>query len=40
MMRQGKRDEDADLGLVNLDRVQVFQEGTSVRLDTGEKEGM
>lgn len=23
----GKKDEDADLGLVKVDRVQVFQEG-------------
>lgn len=26
-MSYGKRDEDADLGLVKVDRTQVFQEG-------------
>lgn len=26
----GKKDEDADLGLVKVDRVQVFQEGKSL----------
>ena len=26
-MSYGKKDEDADLALVNLDRTQVFQEG-------------
>lgn len=28
-MSYGKKDEDADLGLVKVDRVQVFQEGVS-----------
>lgn len=28
-MSYGKKDEDADLGLVKVDRTQVFQEGTS-----------
>jgi hypothetical protein len=27
-MSYGKKDEDADLGLVKVDRTQVFQEGT------------
>jgi len=26
-MSYGKKDEDADLGLVKVDRTQVFQEG-------------
>ncbi|KAH8196565.1 hypothetical protein TruAng_009259 [Truncatella angustata] len=30
-MSYGKKDEDADLGLVKVDRVQVFQEGGSSR---------
>lgn len=28
-MSYGKKDEDADLGLVKVDRTQVFQEGSS-----------
>jgi hypothetical protein len=28
-MSYGKKDEDADLGLVKVDRTQVFQEGTN-----------
>ena len=28
-MSYGKKDEDADLGLVKVDRTQVFQEGPS-----------
>lgn len=28
-MSYGKKDEDADLGLVRVDRTQVFQEGLS-----------
>jgi coatomer subunit gamma len=27
-MSYGKKDEDADLGLVKVDRTQVFQEGS------------
>ena len=27
-MNYGKKDEDADAGLVKVDRTQVFQEGT------------
>jgi hypothetical protein len=30
-MSYGKKDEDADLGLVKVDRTQVFQEGESRR---------
>lgn len=30
-MSYGKKDEDADLGLVKVDRTQVFQEGMLAR---------
>lgn len=30
-MSYGKKDEDADLGLVKVDRTQVFQEGACAR---------
>lgn len=30
-MSYGKKDEDADLGLVKVDRTQVFQEGKSMQ---------
>ena len=30
-MSYGKKDEDADLGLVKVDRTQVFQEGKLVQ---------
>jgi coatomer protein complex subunit gamma len=29
-MNYGKKDEDADLGLVKVDRTQVFQEGNAL----------
>lgn len=31
-MSYGKKDEDADLGLVKVDRSQVFQEGLSLAI--------
>jgi hypothetical protein len=31
-MSYGKKDEDADLGLVKVDRTQVFQEGSSLTI--------
>jgi hypothetical protein len=31
-MSYGKKDEDADLGLVKVDRTQVFQEGPSLSI--------
>lgn len=30
-MSYGKKDEDADTGLVRVDRTQVFQEGQQLR---------
>jgi coatomer protein complex subunit gamma len=33
-MSYGKKDEDADLGLVKVDRTQVFQEGESLRSES------
>jgi len=32
-MSYGKKDEDADLGLVKVDRTQVFQEGMWPKID-------
>jgi len=32
-MSYGKKDEDADLGLVKVDRTQVFQEGALPRIN-------
>jgi coatomer protein complex subunit gamma len=32
-MNYGKKDEDADTGLVKVDRTQVFQEGQAARSD-------
>lgn len=33
-MSYGKKDEDADLGLVKVDRTQVFQEGAYLQFIT------
>jgi hypothetical protein len=33
-MSYGKKDEDADLGLVKVDRTQVFQEGADLQFIT------
>lgn len=32
-MNYGKKDEDADTGLVRVDRTQVFQEGQAPRIE-------
>lgn len=32
-MNYGKKDEDADTGLVRVDRTQVFQEGQAPRVE-------
>ena len=42
-MSYGKKDEDADTGLVKIDRTQVFQEGervsgTTAQAATGKEE--
>lgn len=33
-MSYGKKDEDAELGLVKVDRTQVFQEGQPASIDS------
>lgn len=36
-MNYGKKDEDADTGLVKVDRTQVFQEGQAARPDASRR---